>query len=243
MQDMDLSDPTRAVMATLDGPVLAVLAVAGKPLTVGQVAEQAARGSEIGIRRSLARLVEQGIVRATVMGRNQVHDLNRQHVAAGAAIILAGLRTELWKRCRDELAEWRPRPLSAVIFGSAARGDGDAASDIDLLLVHPPFPGEKKPARISPGHGAQIADALGQFATSNTELDAAKQWETQVDRLREQVEGWTGNALQVVDMSFHEWRHPSQQHRPLLLQVEHDGIDLLKARAMSLWSSAQEAHG
>src|SRR5665213_789267 len=82
---MNLSDPTRAVTATLDGTVLAVLAAAGKPLTVGQVAQQAVRGSEIGIRRSLARLVDQGIVRATLMGRNQVHELNRNHIAAGVA--------------------------------------------------------------------------------------------------------------------------------------------------------------
>ena len=95
---MDLSDPTRAVTPTLDGAVLAVLATTGKPLTVGQVARQATRGSEIGIRRSLARLVKQGIVRATVMGRNQVHELNRDHVAAGVADTLAGLRTELWRR-------------------------------------------------------------------------------------------------------------------------------------------------
>lgn len=67
---MDLTDPTRAVSATLDGPVLAVLAQAGKPLTVGAVAAMTPRGSEIGVRRSLARLVEQGIVRATEMGRN-----------------------------------------------------------------------------------------------------------------------------------------------------------------------------
>jgi hypothetical protein len=52
--DMDLSDPTRSVTPTLDGSVLAVLAAAGHPLTVGQVAAKAARGSEIGIRRSLA---------------------------------------------------------------------------------------------------------------------------------------------------------------------------------------------
>lgn len=240
---MDLSDPTRAVTPTLDGTVLAVLAVAGKPLSVGQVAEQAARGSEIGIRRSLARLVEQGIVRATLMGRNQVHELNRDHVAADAAVILAGLRTELWRRFREELAGWRPRPLYAAVFGSAARGDGSEASDIDLLLVHPPFPGEKRPARISPSLKTQIADALGQFMTSSTELDAAKQWEAQVDRLRAQVEGWTGNALQVVDMSFHEWRHPPEPHRKLLSEVERDGIDLLKSRAVTLWSSAEEAHG
>lgn len=82
---MDLSDPTRAVTATLDGPVLAVLAGAGKPMTVGEVAALTPRGSEIGVRRSLARLVEQGIVRATEMGRNRVHELNREHVAAPVA--------------------------------------------------------------------------------------------------------------------------------------------------------------
>src|ERR1700689_645444 len=100
---MDLSDPTRSVTPTLDGPVLAVLASAGRPLTVGQVAEKAARGSEIRIRRSLARLVEQGSVRATLMGRNQVHELNRDHVAAEIAISLAGLRSTLWENFRREL--------------------------------------------------------------------------------------------------------------------------------------------
>ncbi|HVA60558.1 MAG TPA: nucleotidyltransferase domain-containing protein [Mycobacteriales bacterium] len=240
---MDLTDPTRAVTPTLDGTVLAVLAAAGKPMTVGQVAEQAARGSEIGIRRSLARLVEQGIIRATLMGRNQVHELNRQHIAANAAVILAGLRTELWKRFREELSSWRPRPLYAAVFGSAARGAGDGSSDVDLLLVHPPFPGEKKPARISPRLRTQIADALGQFMTPGTELDAATQWESQVDRLRDAVEAWTGNALQVVDLSFHEWRHPTEQYRQLFVEIERDGIDLVKARAISLWSSAEAADG
>jgi predicted nucleotidyltransferase len=239
---MDLSDPTRAVTPTLDGAVLAVLAAAGKPLTVGQVAGQAVRGSEIGIRRSLARLVEQGLVRATVMGRNQVHELNREHVAADVAVMLAGLRTELWKRFRDELASWRPRPLYAAVFGSAARGDGDESSDVDLLVVHPPFPGEK-PGRINASLRTVIADALGQFMTSSTELDAAKQWEEQLDLLRERVEQWTGNALQVVDLSFHDWRHPTEEHRRLFLEVDRDGVDLVKAHAMALWSSTESADG
>ena len=72
---VDLTDPTRAVTPTLDGPVLAVLAAAGRAMTVGEIAAQTARGSEIGVRRSLGRLVEQGIVRATEMGRNRVHEL------------------------------------------------------------------------------------------------------------------------------------------------------------------------
>jgi predicted nucleotidyltransferase len=235
---MDLSDPTRAITATLDGAVLAALAVAGRPLTVGQVAEQAARGSEIGVRRSLARLVEQGVVRATLMGRNQVHELNRHHVAADIAVALAGLRAELWRRLRTELDSWRPRPLFAAVFGSAARGDGDAASDIDLLLVHPPFPGEKKLARINPKLSSQLADAMGEFVVSSGEIDPNRQWEAQIDRLRSDVENWSGNALQIVDVSFYEWRYPSPTSRALFDDIGRDGVEMIKSKALSLWTSS-----
>lgn len=238
---MDVSDPTRAVTPTLDGPVLAVLAVAGKPLTVGQVAAQAARGSEIGIRRSLARLIEQGIVRATLMGRNQVHELNRDHVAADVAVLLAGLRNTLWERFRGEFKTWRVKPLYAGVFGSAARGDGDESSDIDLLLVHPPFSGEQK-SRMTASVRSLVADALGDFMMSSADMDAGKQWEEQVDRLRERVEAWSGNALQVVDLTFQEWRHPQPQHRELLSEVDRDGIELVKARGLGLWSSRRAAN-
>lgn len=240
---MDLSDPTRAVTATLDGAVLAVLAGAGKPLSVGQVAEQAVRGSEIGIRRSLARLVEQGIVRSTLMGRNQVHELNRDHVAASIADALAGLRLELWRRFREEFSQWRPRPLYANVFGSAARGDGDESSDIDLLLVHPPFPGEKKPPRANAHLGSQVADAIGEFMASSGEIEAERRWQEQVDRLRELVQGWTGNALQVVDVAFHEWRYPSDTSEPLFAEVERDGIELMKSRVFTVWPISRHARG
>jgi nucleotidyltransferase-like protein len=206
---------------------LAALAVAGKPLTVGQIADQAVRGSEIGIRRSVARLVEQGIVRSTLMGRNLVHELNREHVAASVADMLANLRLELWRRLREELAGWRPLPLYASVFGSAARGDGDEASDIDLLLVHPPFAGEKKPPRLSPILVSQIADALG---PSRGGPDDARNWQGQVDRLRTLVQRWTGNPLQVVDLSLHEWRHPTKAHQPLLAEIQRDGVEFLDAR-------------
>jgi predicted nucleotidyltransferase len=240
---MDLSDPTRSVTATLDGTVLAVLAAAGKPLTVGQVAQQAVRGSEIGIRRSLARLVEQGIVRATLMGRNQVHELNRDHIAASIAEALAELRPELWKRLRAELSCWRPRPLYATVFGSAARGDGDESSDIDLLVVHPPVPGEKRPPRRNAHFGSQVAEALSDFMASSGEMGAASQWEEQVDRLRQLVQGWTGNTLQVVDVSFQDWRHPHGDSAPLFVEVERDGIELMKSRVFTVWPVNRPTHG
>jgi len=240
---MDLSDPTRAVTATLDGTVLAVLAAAGKPLTVGQVSAQAVRGSEIGIRRSLARLVDQGIVRATLMGRNQVHELNRSHIAASVADALAELRPVLWRRFREEFSHWRPRPLYASVFGSAARGDGDESSDIDLLLVHPPFRGEKKPSRANARLSSQVSEALAEFTAASSEIDAARQWEEQVDRLRPLAQGWTGNALQVVDVSFQDWRYPQSDTEPLFVEVESDGIELMKSRVFTVWPVRRPARG
>lgn len=222
---MDLSDPTRTITSTLDGPVLAALAVAGRPLTVGEVAARAARGSEIGVRRSLARLVEQGIVTATEMGRNRVHELNREHVAAGVADALAGLRLELWRRMRAEVAGWREPPLFACVFGSAARGDGGVDSDIDVLLVQPMLSADlvgaaKGMSPLSAGLTALNATLTGKSGVN------AERWQEQVDALREHVRAWTGNPAQVVDVTAREWLQPSADLRPLVAEVQRDAVEL-----------------
>jgi predicted nucleotidyltransferase len=226
---MDLGDPTRAVTPTLDGAVLAVLAQAGRPLTVGEVAAQSVRGSEIGIRRCLGRLVDQGIVRATEMGRNRVHELNREHLAAPAAQLLADLRRELWKRLRREIRNWSVAPYHACVFGSAARGDGGDESDVDLLLVHPLFPGDPdipRQATVLRTMAVKLSAPL-----SRSEKDATR-WIGQVDRLRERVLSWTGNRLQVVDVSYAEWIG-----RPLgeglWAEIDRDGIDITPSRLAS----------
>jgi len=195
---VDLSDPTRAVTSTLDGPVLAVLAGSGKPMTVGEVAALTPRGSEVGVRKSLGRLVDQGIVRATEMGRNRVHELNRDHVAAPIAEALAGLRLVLWKQFRSALGAWDPKPVYGSVFGSAARGDGDADSDIDLLLV---------------------------MASQLTARQAAK-WDRQVKHLHELVPAWTGNPLQVVEMSAFEWADHRRRRTGLFTEINREGIQV-----------------
>jgi predicted nucleotidyltransferase len=177
------------------------------------------------------------------MGRNQVHELNREHVAAEVAIALAGLRTELWARFRKELGSWRIKPLYAAVFGSAARGDGDEASDIDLLLVHPPFPGERALSRMSKSAMTQLTDAAAHVALGTTDSDPVKRWEGQVERLRGRVESWTGNPLQVIDMSFFEWRHPPKGHADLISEVREDGIELVSAPALGVWPSREIKRG
>src|SRR5665213_866259 len=121
---MNLADPSSSITSTLDGPVLVVLANAGKPLTVSEVASLSVRGSEIGIRKSLGRLVGQGIVIATDIGNSRAYQLNRDHVAADIALKMASLRTSLWRLIARDVEKWRYPPLFACIFGSAARHDG-----------------------------------------------------------------------------------------------------------------------
>ncbi len=229
---MDLSDPTRCVAPSLDTAILAALAAAGRPLTVGEVTEQAARGSEIGIRRSMSRLVEQGIVKATEMGRNRVHELNAEHVAAPIAELLAGLRIELWQRMRKELGGWNPRPSYACVFGSAARRDGNAESDIDVLLVHPPFPGEKRRKRPPRQTIGELAgDLVDWWSVPPVEnVRAVARWQSQIDRMHDLVRSWSGNQLQVIDVSIFDWTdkdHPL----PLFDEIRRDAVPLVGGRS------------
>jgi Nucleotidyltransferase domain len=177
---MDVARPYAAVAPTLDGDVLVVLAGTTQPLTGARVAKLVRRGTDRGVQKALDRLVEQGIVRRQPAGRAYLHVLNRDHVTAPIVLALAGLRAELLTRLRKEFGAWDPPPVHASLFGSAARGDGDTESDIDLLVVRP--------------------------ATVDEE-DAA--WRDQVDRLGMHVESWTGNHAGVIELSETELGLPS----------------------------------
>lgn len=133
---MDVAAPYRTVVPSLDGEVLEVLARAGKAMTGRQVQRAARRGSVPGIASVLDRLVGSGLVTAERVGASILYEINRDHVAWPAVAALTALHETFMSRLRDELSTWRQPPAQAVLFGSSARGDGDASSDIDLLIVH-----------------------------------------------------------------------------------------------------------
>jgi predicted nucleotidyltransferase len=128
---MDVAVPLRSVVPTLDGPVLAVLAATTAPLSLAEVHRRAGEGSKSGIRRALLRLVDQGVVHEVPGG----YLFNRDHLAAPAVELLASLHGELVARIRREVEGWSFRPRLVGLFGSAARRDGGATSDIDLLVI------------------------------------------------------------------------------------------------------------
>jgi predicted nucleotidyltransferase len=230
---MDLTDPTRAITPTLDGPILAVLARTGRPLTVGEIAGEVSRGSEIGVRKALARLVDQGIVTATKMGRNVVHELNRDHIAAPAATVLASLRNELWKRLRETLADWEQKPTYACVFGSAARHDGGPQSDIDFLAVHPMMPGDvRSPIQEKSQLGllGQVVIALASQPSLPPPVGDEQKWREQIDELRGKVQRWTGNSLQVVDISIWQWNGLAKTDPALYREISQDAVTVAGQR-------------
>jgi hypothetical protein len=60
------------------------------------------------------------------------------------------------------------------------------------------------------------------------------QWEAQVDDLRGLVQRWTGNVLQVVDLSVFDWLEPPASQQPLVAEIRHEGIELARSEALPL---------
>jgi predicted nucleotidyltransferase len=129
---VDVSLPIRSVIPSLDGPVLAALSATSEPASLTAVHRLTGGvGSLNGVRNVLLRLVDAGIVDDVPGG----YVLNREHLAAPAIEQLAGLHGELVGRLRSELDAWDGEVRVAGLFGSVARRDGDADSDVDLLVV------------------------------------------------------------------------------------------------------------
>ena len=192
---MDLSRPYSSVVPTLDGDVLAVLARTIGGLTGREVARLAARGSQRGILSALDRLVDQGVVARTEAGSSFQYTLNRDHVAAPAVEALTSVRSALWDRLQAALAVWDPPVVHASVFGSAARGDGDATSDVDVLLVH--------------------SDAL-----DPEDAD----WREQVAELADQVLRWTGNSASIAELAVGDLPALASQRPELAENLRTDAI-------------------
>lgn len=134
---MDVSRPISAVAPSLEGEVLQTLAGTTMAMTGRQVALLTGRKSHSGVLDALHRLADQGLVDRAELNRALLFSLNREHLAAGPVLKLAGLRAELVARLRREIEGWEIAPIHASLFGSTARGDGDSRSDIDLFVVRP----------------------------------------------------------------------------------------------------------
>jgi hypothetical protein len=132
---MRIQAPLSAITPTVDADVLTVLARTDAAFTTGDLHRLIPKRSAEGIRKTLARLVAEGIVTTENAGRTRLYRLNQQHLAASAVIMLADLEAEFLSRLRTEISGWTEQPVFAALFGSSSRGDMQSHSDVDIFLV------------------------------------------------------------------------------------------------------------
>ncbi len=139
---MNWVHPLSALFPTVQGAVLHTLWRRTTPMTGREVHRVSATGSYRGTLVALDRLVEQGIVEARRVGQAREYRLNEEHLAhpaLAAALAAFTPRADLDDRLRALVHQHLPddRHVSLAYFGSFARGEAGADSDIDLLLVVP----------------------------------------------------------------------------------------------------------
>jgi predicted nucleotidyltransferase len=203
---MDLSQPWAPIRTSIDMEVLRVLRGTSLALTGREVARLVRTGSQPAVNASLRRLSEEGLVRADEAGRAYLYTLNREHLAAPAVELLADVRTELERRLRAEIADWRIEPVHVSIFGSAARGDGDTQSDIDNFVVRPRGVSDDDPG-----------------------------WQEQLERLSGRVLAWTGNHVGLADVSEADTRRLRRERPPIVDELSRDAITIVGPEAAELF--------
>lgn len=193
---MDLAKPFNAVSPSVDGDVLVALARAGG-LQSGRALARSCGRSSTGAQQVLNRLVDLGLVERTEADHVHLYALNREHLLAPAVEQMATARVELVHRLRTAMASWKIQPVHASLFGSAARGDGDERSDIDLLLVRP----------------------------ADTDADESR-WRHQLDTLAELVRKWSGNHCALIELGERELPRLRRDRPPVVDEVMADAVDL-----------------
>lgn len=196
---MDVSNPMADVVPCAHGPVLAMLASTTTPLTGRAIAELTRpRVSQPRVARILNELAQAGLVSRTPAGSASLFSLNREHLAAGPVEALASLRAQLWARIAEHAHGWTHPPDAVVVYGSAARGDGGTASDIDLLVIRPPDVDGEDPG-----------------------------WHENLTDLAAHVTRWTGNPCEVLDRSADDLQSMAAAGERLLGEIRRDGRALV----------------
>lgn len=203
---MDLSRPWAPIRSPIDMAVLSVLRGTTRPLTGREVARLVRAGSQPAVNASLRRLSEEGLVHADEAGNAYLYTLNREHLAAPAVQLLADIWPELLRRLRSEIAHWQIAPVHLSIFGSAARGDGDTASDIDIFVVRPRDVADDDP-----------------------------RWREELDDLSEHVLAWTGNHVGLSEVSERDVRRLRRERPPVVDELSRDAIAIAGSEPAELF--------
>jgi predicted nucleotidyltransferase len=171
---VDFVRPIEAIVPGAQGRVLAVLAETTAELNLRTIA-QLAGVSQAQASRLLPDLVALGVVERREVPPASLFRLVPEHVASQALLTLARVTDTVLDEM-GRLAGALPHPpVSVIVFGSFARREAEAESDIDAVVV--------RPAKVDEDDDA---------------------WSASLEAWRRDVRQLTGNPVEVLEVGADE---------------------------------------
>ncbi len=193
---MDFRRPVEALIPDAQGRILGALTRTTEELTLTTLGELSGV-SLAHAARIVPRLVELGVVERREVPPAVLVRLVPDNLAARVLLSLAELRHTLLDELRESARKLDPAPANVTLFGSFARGDDDAASDIDVVVVHP---------------------------SAISEDDAA--WSESISGWEQSVRRISGNAVNRIEVSEDEVPNLMRSRRPLWQAIRQEGVVL-----------------
>ena len=190
---MDFVRPIEAIVPGAQGRVLAVLAETTAELNLRTIA-QLSGVSQAQASRVLPGLVELGVVERREVPPSSLFRLVPEHVAARAILGLARSTDTVLDELGQMVRSLPFPPASVIVFGSFARRDARADSDIDVVVVRP----------------GGVDEDDDHWAAS------IEQWRTDVRRL-------TGNRVEVIEVTDDEAATRMAGRSKLWTRIRRDG--------------------
>jgi predicted nucleotidyltransferase len=191
---MDFVHPLEALIPGVQGRVLAVLAETTADLNLRTI-DRLSGTSVAQTSRVLPDLVSLGLVERREAPPSALFHLVREHVAADVLLTLARARDEMTDRMKTIATDLPVAPVSVIVFGSFARGEADAKSDIDTILVRP----------------ADIEESDDAWAAS------VQMWSDSLARV-------SGNRVEVLEVAESDIGHRFGSRQELWRDVRSEGI-------------------
>lgn len=191
---MDFRRPVEAVIPGVQGRILAVLAETTAELNLRTIARLSGV-SPAQASRVLPELVALGLVERREAPPSALFLLIEDNVAGRLVRALSRTRDKVLGELGALAGQMDPTPVSAIVFGSLARGEADALSDVDLVLVRP----------------AGVDEDDEPWASS------AEGWRTSARRL-------TGNPVQVIEIDETEIARRLRRPNALWANVLREGV-------------------
>jgi predicted nucleotidyltransferase len=160
---MNFNNPLDYILGQLSKVrILRFLILTGVPMN-GREIGKAVGLSHVQTHTALKDLVEQGIVSLRKVGRSNLYELQKEHLVVSEWLnpLILGEKNLKRRLAETVIKALSTAPSSLLVFGSVARREEKAGSDIDLLIVMPDHSDLKKTETELESAGEEVSRLFG----------------------------------------------------------------------------------